>query len=125
MAESEADIRVPHFSVPFRFHTVSGKVQASVREQDTVEEIGDCVEAIVRCPTGHRIDSPEFGLDDLTFTGGPFDLEIIKGDIIRWEPRAKMSILDDIDEADALKRRLNIIVQTPPEVVREEVEGNG
>jgi phage baseplate assembly protein W len=54
---------VPHLATPFRI--VNGAI--AVVEQDSVEEIEDCVESILRTFVGTRIDAPDFGIPDETF----------------------------------------------------------
>lgn len=52
----------PHFSLPFRFERLSdGRQRVAVTEQDTADEIGDCVELTVRTVQGERGTLPDFG----------------------------------------------------------------
>ena len=46
----------PHLKVPFQ---IVGP-RAQVLEQDTHEEIAQCVEVILRYPLGVRLDLPDF-----------------------------------------------------------------
>lgn len=55
--------KVPHFKHPL---TVEGGVVATV-EQDSLEDIAQCVEAVARTIVGSRIDAPGFGVPDETF----------------------------------------------------------
>lgn len=75
---------IPHFALPFRFATP----EAAVVEQDSIDEIAYCAYAILACPLGFRVDLPEFGLPDLTFTQQPVDVQIVAQAIEEWEPRA-------------------------------------
>lgn len=75
---------VPHFSLPFRI--VAGT--AAVTEQDTLEEIADCVEAIIRTPAGTRLELPEFGIPDQSFSLNGADPAPIVTAVQQWEPRA-------------------------------------
>ncbi|MCI4360261.1 MAG: hypothetical protein L3J91_01005 [Thermoplasmata archaeon] len=53
---------IPHFSVPFRFELQrSGQMVIPVTEQDTVDEIADCVEMTLRYEQGERRTLPGFG----------------------------------------------------------------
>lgn len=77
----------------------------AVVEQDTVEEITQCVEAVLKTQVGQRIEVPEFGLDDPTFmelaaneTGEEIALAVEE-----WEPRAG-DVLTDIEIEEALTR---------------------
>jgi phage baseplate assembly protein W len=84
-------VLVPHFRVPLEF--VGGRL-ATV-EQDSPDEVAQCVEAVLRYRRGERLTDPEFGIDDPTFrnvpaTGMRFD-DIAEA-IARWEPRLSVLI---------------------------------
>lgn len=79
-------VRVPHFALPFRFQNGA----AVVVEQDTTEEIVTCCDAILSCPQGHRVELPEFGLPDPTFTESGPDRRTIEAALTEWEPRAQV-----------------------------------
>jgi phage baseplate assembly protein W len=86
----------PHFSLPFRFEIDSfGVAHAAVNEQDSLQDITDCVTAILSCPLGFRFDLPEFGLRDQTFGTPGADLDEIQHAITQWEPRADVLIEED------------------------------
>jgi len=55
---------LPHFRAPF---SLSGGSFAAV-EQDSPEEIAQCVEAVCKTFVGSRIDAPDYGIRDETFT---------------------------------------------------------
>jgi phage baseplate assembly protein W len=82
---------VPHFAFPFTF--------GSFNEQDGIEDITACVTAIVTCPLGHRVEEPQFGIGDQTFSQGGADLSIIRAAVARWENRADADIDQTIAEA--------------------------
>jgi phage baseplate assembly protein W len=98
---------VPHFSLPFRFVSP----QAAVSEQDSLDEIADCVYAILVCPRGFRIESPLFGLPDPTFAMPAPDLDEIRDAIETWEPRAVALLSERPDLLDELIARVEVIVQ--------------
>jgi phage baseplate assembly protein W len=79
--------RVPHFAVPFRFE--NGR--PAVVEQDSVEEVESCVEAILRTIAGTRIGAPSFGIPDESFVEqGPTPaLGVYLAAIEEQEPRAR------------------------------------
>lgn len=54
---------VPHFAVPFRIENGS----VAVVEQGSLEEIEQCVEAILRTIVGTHLDNLDFGIPDETF----------------------------------------------------------
>lgn len=53
----------PHFAMPFRVE--NGSVVTV--EQDSIEEITQCVEACCHTLIGSRIDAPEYGIPDESF----------------------------------------------------------
>jgi phage baseplate assembly protein W len=98
---------VPHFSLPFRFVSP----QAAVSEQDSLDEIADCVYAILVCPLGFRVESPLFGLPDQTFAMASPDLDEIRNTIESWEPRAAALLSERPDVLDELIARVEVLVQ--------------
>lgn len=78
----------PHFSLPFRFQ--GNPPVAVMTEQDSVDEIADCIEAVVLTRPGERMELPNFGLRDPTFTGVSDD-DLMTA-IERWEPRATIAV---------------------------------
>jgi phage baseplate assembly protein W len=101
---------LPHFSLPFRF----APSQAAVNEQDSIDEIADCVLAILMCPLGFRVELPTFGLADPTFTG-PVDTTAIQRTIDQWEPRAHFALSARPDRLDELITRAQVTVQVRTE----------
>lgn len=97
---------VPHFDLPFR---LSGSSFAVV-DQDTPEDVTNCVEAIVRTPLGFRDDSPDFGLEDLTFNNQPFNVERLVSLIENQEPRLPVTIEQNPNLYDILATKLTIMV---------------
>lgn len=97
-------VDIPHFALPFRFELGgSDVVAAAVTEQDSVEEIADCVECTIRTVAGERTTLPEFGRPEtLEFT---INRELARAQLTQAlneaEPRA-ISIVqgDDVDPAD-------------------------
>jgi len=57
-------VKVPQFAVPFRVE--NGDVVEV--EQGSVEEIQACVEAVLHTLVGSRIDEPDFGIPDESFS---------------------------------------------------------
>lgn len=79
---------IPHFSFPFRVENG----QVATVEQDSRAEIEDCVEAVLRTIFGTRIDAPEFGIPDETFTQqepSP-SAEVYLAAVEEAEPRARL-----------------------------------
>jgi hypothetical protein len=72
---------------------LDGKVL--VHEQDTAEEIIQCIEVLIAYPIGAHRNVPDFGTPDPTFkSSGTADIssDQLKTAILQWEERAAMSI---------------------------------
>jgi hypothetical protein len=78
---------VPHFDLPFRFQADG---HPAVAEQDTLEDITNCVLAILLTKVGQREDLPDFGVEDLAFDLQPLPLHNLVNDIVAQEPRASV-----------------------------------
>ncbi len=102
---------VPHFSLPFRFATP----YAAVSEQDSLDEISDCVYAVLVCPYGFRVELPTFGLPDPTFSVPAPDLDEIRDVIDLWEPRASALVATYPDLVDELIAHVEVDVQVRTE----------
>lgn len=83
---------VPQFSMPFRFE----RGAAVVVEQDSVDEIADCVANICRYQPGDRPEKPTFGVPDQTFAQGAVDANVAAAAVRRWEPRAELAANSDL-----------------------------
>ena len=64
-----------------------------MNEQDSAEDIIDCVKAIIAFPIGSRLDLVTFGIPDLLFhqSGGQIPVQI-KNAITAWEDRAPFDV---------------------------------
>jgi hypothetical protein len=102
---------VPHFSLPFRF----ASPYAATNEQDSLDEITDCVYAILACPLGFRVELPTFGLDDPTFSMPAPDLDAIRDTIENWEERAGVVLAQYPDALDVLIAHVQTSVQVRTE----------
>jgi phage baseplate assembly protein W len=80
-------IDTPHFAFPFRIN--AGKVQ--VREQDSDEEVMDCVEVLLSTTIGERQELPNYGIPDQTFRMGGSDKAALLAAIREHEPRADVN----------------------------------
>ncbi len=83
--------KVPHFAQPFEFNN---KGVVKTVEQDSEQDILDCVLRICLCPEGFREDQPEFGLPELAFQTIPLDLKAVEEAIERFEPRCTTQIVE-------------------------------
>jgi hypothetical protein len=91
-------IEIPHFSFPFNI--AGNKVVES--EQDSLDDVTNCVRAIILTPEDFRTDIDDFGVNDMTFENHPLPSEGILQDIVLQEPRAALlvdarpSIIDEL-----------------------------
>lgn len=99
---------VPHFALPFRYE----QGRPVVVEQDSVDDVAACVEAVLRTRPGEREESPDFGSPDLAFRQRPLDLDEVVGAVSRWEPRARLLAQEDPERLDEAVARVQITVRT-------------
>lgn len=101
---------VPHLAFPFRV-TVRGK--AALVEQDSIDEIAQNVEIIVRTRRGERLEIPEFGVSPLLFRVlSSSDMTLLESQIREWEPRADTFADGAPDRYDELIERIRLEVSS-------------
>lgn len=103
---------VPQFDLPFRFD--DGR--EVVVEQDSLDDIANSVEALLRTRVGDRDGLPRFGTPDLVFAEQPILEEPLIAQIRAWEPRVDVLIQQDRDRFDETLVRLQITVLKEPSV---------
>jgi len=101
-------ISQPHFDLPMRY----GNGREVVVQQDTVEDVRNCVEAGVRTVRGTRPWVPNFGISDPTFENQPIDLISIGREIYDSEPRAVLDMTQFIPVTDELADNITVGVNT-------------
>lgn len=100
-------IENPHFRVPFAFRDGS----AVCVEQDSDEDIIQCVNAIVRTAKGFRLELPDFGIANPVLVENGPALQEIERALELDEPRAKYHLSKSQME-DILSNIVNIGVVT-------------
>lgn len=104
-------VETPHFAYPFSFKTQpDGSLAAAVTEQDSVDEVADCVVRITNTPLGSRDELPEFGVTVPLFEQTPVNVERLVSEIREWEPRAALSGSARIDSLDELLTNVRLDV---------------
>jgi len=103
---SSIDIENPHFDIPFRLQSTG----AAVVEQDTFEDVANCVEVIVRTPYGFRDDVIEFGFPSLELQTMPVVSAEVREVVDQQEPRATILITEQPDFYDVLIDRITVEV---------------
>ena len=96
---------LPHLASPFR--VVNGAV--AVLEQDSIDEIAQCVEVLVSTLVGQRIEVPTYGIPNPVF--GQEDgrtSPAIAAAIKKWESRASAAVTDAANDVDELVRNIKI-----------------
>jgi phage baseplate assembly protein W len=96
---------VPHFAFPFRLENGS----VAVQEQDTTDEVAQCVQVLLATPLGERDEQPDYGITDPTFQADIDQQEILTA-VAEWEPRAIPALTDETDNEDELVRTLRATV---------------
>lgn len=81
-------VDVPHLALPFRFAAGA----ANVVEQDSLDEVRQCVYAVLATPIGHRPDLDEFGIEEQALRQGGADVDGLIDAVSRWEPRAPVDL---------------------------------
>ena len=81
------------YNLPAHFlprFTLASSGQVATIQQDSYEDVANCVEMVLNTPRGFRSALPEFGIDDPTFT--QVDPNTLRADLQDWEPRAIVDI---------------------------------
>lgn len=94
-------VGTPHFSFPFR-RDVHGRT--CVVEQDSDDEVLDCVLVLLSTEEGSRQEVPDYGLPDQTFRQGGVDLALVSNVLQRWEPRAEHVVTREQELIDMVDR---------------------
>lgn len=97
---------VPHFKLPLQ---VGRRNALETVEQDTLDEIAQCVEVLLSTVVEERIELPDYGIPDLAFTVG-LPIHELETRIEEWEPRATAVLAENPDLLDELVRQLQVKV---------------
>lgn len=96
---------IPHFRLPFR--VTNGSVDTI--EQDSLDEIAQCVQVLLSTELGTRLELPDYGIAQPLFMT-KIDFSAVLAQLDKWEPRARTVINSDIDSTDELLRSLRLEV---------------
>lgn len=102
---------IPHLAMPLRL--LGG--QWVVVEQDTEDEVAQCVLNICAFERGSRIEDPDFGIADPTFQTMPIDTETITRAVEEYEERADVEIFQEISPDGRASVRLEVAIPTSEE----------
>jgi len=87
----------------------------AVTEQNTFEEIANCVEAIVRTPYGFRLDNQFFGIPQLELLTQPILSQVVVDAVAEQEPRSEILMGENRDQFDQFITKLAVEVRQNPE----------
>lgn len=102
---------IPHLAMPLR--VVSGRWVTV--EQDSEDEVAQCVRNICAFERGYRVEDPAFGIQDPTFTTMPIDVADISQALEEYEERAQVTIFQEITPDGRASVRLEVDVPTSEE----------
>jgi phage baseplate assembly protein W len=81
-------------------------------DQDTTDEVMQCVRAVISTVRGQRENLPSFGLDDdLTFALQDIDPSRIEAALSEWESRAQATITIMPQTVDTLLQVIRVQVE--------------
>lgn len=106
---SAKSVSVPHFALPLQYVTGS----ARVNEQDSLDDVLDCVYAVAVTNPGDRDELPDFGVLDMTFDQEPLQMDAVITQITQWEPRASVVIESAPMQFDEALVNANVNVSLP------------
>jgi hypothetical protein len=98
----------PHFDLPFRF---AGSSTVTV-EQDTEDDVYNCVLASLMTELGFRPALPNYGTPELTFGNQPLPLDALIQKITHDEPRAAILFSQNPNLVDNLIADVTLLVST-------------
>ena len=89
-------VAVPHFAFPLQMNGST----FLVREQDTTEEIQDCVLVLLLTPLGSRMVLPSYGTPEVLYSQMPPNIPAILAECNTWEQRALVDLDTTINTLD-------------------------
>ena len=85
---------IPKLRVPLRLE--NGRL--AICEQDSQENVAACVYAVLAYERGSRVEDPDFGVEDGTFSQLPLDVSEWLEQIAKFEPRAEVQTSEEIED---------------------------
>jgi hypothetical protein len=89
-----ATLQVPVMSWPFRMGGVNASEIAYI-EQDSGQEIAQCVGMVFSVRRGDLVDEPQLGISDPSFVAGGLTEAALVAAAQEWEPRAAINFSRD------------------------------
>lgn len=97
MGARNMDPLIQHFTYPFTFEAS----RATTVEQDSDEDIMNCIVVALLTPRGSRMFVPGFGIDDPTFTN---QKPTLLNQLQESEPRATVNMIEGLVDSDLTQR---------------------
>lgn len=97
---------IPHLAFPF---TIGEDGTAEVVEQDSLDEVAQCVQVLLSTPQGSRVVVPSYGVPDPTFVG--LDEATVEQAVSDWEPRAEVAVSIGQPPANAVSVTVAVATQ--------------
>lgn len=85
---------IPKFRIPLRVE--NGRM--ALVEQSSQDNVAACVYTILSYERGSRIEDPDFGIENPSFSQFPFDTREWLEQIARYEPRASVETQQEIED---------------------------
>lgn len=85
---------IPKLKVPLRM----GVHGLATVEQDSVEDVAQCVYMLLATPRGSRLEEIDYGVEEVIWDGFPPDLSEWLAQIAIWEPRAEVETQAELEE---------------------------
>lgn len=104
-----ADIDTPQFDLPFRLDPTGRDVMTV--EQDTLDDVTNSVETLLRTQLGFLEEQPDYGVPEGLFDEGELDTSEIATAITQWEERADVIIENNPDLEDHFVRRIGLNIR--------------
>ncbi len=97
-------IDTPKFRFPFNI----SNNRAEIVEQDSIDEIAQCVYAVLATEEGSRVEEPEFGIEDQAHKKNGADISSIREAISTWEPRVQE--FESEEDWDDVMQKVRLII---------------
>lgn len=93
-------LKTPHIDMPFR---IAGSSVAQM-EQNSSQDIEQCVLACLKTKRGSRVDAPEYGIPDPTF--GPLTPEVNVDELLTAveEVEPRVTLISEVEFEEMVER---------------------
>lgn len=96
-----------HLALPLRPDETGGFV---THDQDSVDDITQCVQVVMSTPIGSRMELPQFGIPQLEFSTLPLPAMLTA--LYIWEPRASILVREALSRNDSMVVEIEAALST-------------